>query len=487
MKKSKSSKATPEPLGSKPQITKNKKLEVKQNWIALSGSTPGQSHLRRGMPCQDAAMSKGGNRPFVIVCDGSGSSARSDLGAQEGVACFEEQLDVLEPLLSQALDQPNRKEATKWWQRSAKLLYRALAARQASLAKTNGDLVREYAFTVTAAVLGKSSMGFLSVGDSALVLRRKDELILASEPQNGEFANQTVFVRHGKEPGENLVTKVFSVDDVEGVIAFSDGVSCKVLEHLSFRPHKELQNILEKSSEGIFRKTDLHDFLADPIWNGTPGDDRCLALLARSNMPIEDKPKVKPDAGNGGEEKAQELPQSSDKKDADFDNSQKTHGQCLLESNVKSRNSRSALHPPSRFRRYSTWQVLTLCGLTLILEKGIQQEWSFFSDENHADVGESPKSVVPPITTNAHKSPSASLESKSNSSDANGSNELALQHFKVETAIREETLKGEIKPENLAIRDPKDKNDPEEIAVPGEVEKIDNVDPLPIHENNESY
>ncbi|WP_423739843.1 protein phosphatase 2C domain-containing protein, partial [Alistipes putredinis] len=65
-------------------------------WNGFAVSVCGSGHIRRGVPCQDASQVILSPRPAVIVCDGRGSAAHSELGAAGAVRAFRTQLAILE-------------------------------------------------------------------------------------------------------------------------------------------------------------------------------------------------------------------------------------------------------------------------------------------------------------------------------------------------------------------------------------------------------
>ena len=67
-------------------------------------SVPGNGHIRREIPCQDASGVWLAQRPCMIVCDGRGSARYSHFGAQAAVKAFRSQCAVLDGLLFSILD-----------------------------------------------------------------------------------------------------------------------------------------------------------------------------------------------------------------------------------------------------------------------------------------------------------------------------------------------------------------------------------------------
>jgi len=92
-------------------------------WYPLASSVIGSSHLKSGLPCQDASDSRvfaDGRWAALVVSDGHGSSKhfRSDRGAAFAVSCLMNMFEsIWSPLDS---DTPDRSGALEYFKRSAK-------------------------------------------------------------------------------------------------------------------------------------------------------------------------------------------------------------------------------------------------------------------------------------------------------------------------------------------------------------------------------
>ena len=85
-------------------------------------SVPGNGHIRRELPCQDASGVWFVPRPVAIVCDGRGSARLSQLGAQAAVRAFRSQCAVLDGMLAQCLDVRRRRHGI--WRHFCRLMIR---------------------------------------------------------------------------------------------------------------------------------------------------------------------------------------------------------------------------------------------------------------------------------------------------------------------------------------------------------------------------
>ena len=244
----------------------------------FAASVPGAGHIRYATPCQDASGAILAPRPAAIVCDGRGSAKLSHFGAQGAVRAFFSQLSVLEPFLVGALDLEAPAEK---WDGICRLLYRTLLQVKLDLAAERGGEEKDFDFTVAFAVAGSVSIGCFQVGDGAIVLRNGGVCRTAFEPDKGEFANQTQFLRPGGDAAGKFHARLFPAEGNEGVAITSDGP-----EHLMFRqpamePGPIFGQLLADLAADELCEQDLRDYLTRPVWSSDPrgADDRSIAVL----------------------------------------------------------------------------------------------------------------------------------------------------------------------------------------------------------------
>lgn len=160
---------------------------------AIGNAVIGPSHLARGAECEDALQiltSQDGRWVAAVVCDGCGSARNAASGA-EHAAHF-----LAKALLSLA-DRLGSEGPGEWVVDQAVTL---VAALREDMRAAYGPDLREYAATIVAAMVSDRGGFMLHLGDgiaSALTAKAgaKSELTVAvqSEPQHGEYANQTFY------------------------------------------------------------------------------------------------------------------------------------------------------------------------------------------------------------------------------------------------------------------------------------------------------
>ncbi len=252
------------------------------NWICSYSSVPGRKHIRAAMPCQDASFSKTDPRPFLIVCDGRGSSPDSHHGAVEAISAVSEYLSASEPLFSMLLDSEDENLAKTLLGPIAKSIVAIAAGRQQLLADRLKLPVSAFEFTFIFGALGRMRSMFIHVGDGAIVAKIAGRMRLLSPPSNGEYANLTDFVRFGKDNSSRMRVKLMPSDGIEAIAAFTDGTAEKMLKANTFEPASEFLKLWQSLSEMRLDNLALCRFLTESFWEPSVQDDRSMALLCVS-------------------------------------------------------------------------------------------------------------------------------------------------------------------------------------------------------------
>lgn len=284
------------------------------DWKGVAVSMIGNGHIRREMPCQDASAAVVAPRPALIVCDGRGSAKAglSQEGSRAAVQAFCAQLNVLEPIVSEALDRPGLTEAK--WRSLCRIFYRTLVQAKFDCAARTGLPENEFDFTAAFAVMGGAYVGCFQVGDGALVMQQGGACKTVFKPAKGEFANLTHFVRSGGDAGEQFQTAVFPADGIVGVAATSDGPQHLMFNLADMTPGPVFPALLDRLATGQIERTDLVDYLSRRRWADDPrgDDDRSVALLCKvQRLPDEKSPE---NAGKAGKDAPRPLIHCEDNK-----------------------------------------------------------------------------------------------------------------------------------------------------------------------------
>jgi hypothetical protein len=264
---------------------------ITQTWLAASASIPGRSHIRAGIPCQDAAAAGVCPRPYLIVCDGRGSASHSDIGANAAVEAIVAQLDNAAELFEKVLDAEDEEEARHCHPLLVRLIYRTAAQEQRRQAIRIGTSPESFEHTLLVVVCGWRRFLYIQVGDGGIVMQRRDgSLQVLSEPARGEFANTTFFVSSGRKTSWRH--GLMEIEGVAGFMAFSDGTAEKLLVAADNTASPAVGQILERAGGGNFDREEILRFLTETHWEPQVQDDRSLALLALGSSTVSDNEPV---------------------------------------------------------------------------------------------------------------------------------------------------------------------------------------------------
>jgi hypothetical protein len=173
----------------------------------VGASAAGASHVRRGVPCQDAFCALEHGPAFAIaVADGLGTAPRSDLGADLATVA------AAVRALQFADDDP-----------VVAALEGMIAARDAleASADTRGIPLRDLGCTLLVAAGNAERIGIAHIGDGAVVGRAADEWHVLSPPGASEYVNETDPITGAD--WERHVRCVSVLDGVDALALFTDG------------------------------------------------------------------------------------------------------------------------------------------------------------------------------------------------------------------------------------------------------------------------
>ena len=248
-------------------------------------SVPGNGHIRREIPCQDASGVWLAPRPCLIVCDGRGSARYSHFGARAAVKAFRSQCAVMEDLLAAVLD--NEKWNDNRWLRFCDLMIRTVCQQKKELAEQYQCPESEFDFTIAFAVWGKERCGFFQVGDGAIVVREGEECCYTLfPPDKGEFDNETRFLRPEAEINRDYHARLVAAEDIDGIAVTSDGPEFLMFELAEMKPGPIFGKMFDDCTAGALTRQDVLDYLTRSCWTRDPrgNDDRSIAILTKTNF-----------------------------------------------------------------------------------------------------------------------------------------------------------------------------------------------------------
>jgi Protein phosphatase 2C len=194
------------------------------SWRVVRVSTPGTSHTRLGVPCQDSNLSEvlQSGELVAVVADGAGSATHAELGSQLAVKTVINEARRSEVRLTSLNAEECCKSLLKEW---------ALAARKAVEGEaSNLDVPpRELATTLIILIATPYLIGAAQIGDGATVFRdSQGEIRALTTPKLEEYINESMFL---SSPGveESIQLEVWK-GEVTQVAVLSDGLQMLALQ-----------------------------------------------------------------------------------------------------------------------------------------------------------------------------------------------------------------------------------------------------------------
>ncbi len=263
-------------------------------WHPMEEAVVGLAHRKNDFPCQDAAKAVSIPRPIVVLADGSGSSAVSEIGAQTVVRGVVRLLDTLHlHLLTDLLDSavPPENEPLR---KAALLIVKHAGGLLVDVAAQHRRSVRDFTCTLLVMVAGARRLLWIKVGDGALVLEKirvgvpEDpslstilyECSTVGKSGKGEFANETQFL-DSVNP-EQVQFGIVESENITGIVAMSDGAAEKLVSNDGSAVSTRLTKLLGKLREGSLKRSDLTKmFYEEKFYSNTASDDCSIALVSR--------------------------------------------------------------------------------------------------------------------------------------------------------------------------------------------------------------
>lgn len=265
-------------------------LPCSDQWHAQYEAVVGLLHRNANppLPCQDAVISTTAPRPLLIVADGAGSSAVSEIGSQAVITGLARLLYTLERQTADLLDQAQPNDTTA--RSFALLLVKHAKGILDDLAAQHRRPQKDFRCTLLLAVVGKAHVLWLKVGDGALVQEQlipqtngtpQSQLTSIGSVGKGEFANLTTFIDNHLQP-QDVQSGLLNASGVCGLAAMSDGAAEKLVSHDGQRVAGLLGHWLHALRQQKLHRRELtRSFYSEAFCTRTSsGDDCSLALLA---------------------------------------------------------------------------------------------------------------------------------------------------------------------------------------------------------------
>jgi hypothetical protein len=151
--------------------------------VAFARTARGRAHEASGRPCEDAFYTRQGPVTVAAIADGAGSARLAKLGAETVTRAVGE-------LLRRSLGEV----VALGPEGARRRILEAVDAALADVASLHGATPRDLASTLLFVAWDRTRLLVGHLGDGVVGARRAGVPSVISRPQNGEFANETVFI-----------------------------------------------------------------------------------------------------------------------------------------------------------------------------------------------------------------------------------------------------------------------------------------------------
>jgi hypothetical protein len=237
------------------------------------GQVVGRSHIATSTPCQDYVAARNSRGVgCVALADGAGSRAHSELGAQEAVKATLR-------ILSRDFDELYTLASSDNFSVASRVIaacHRALKKKAQTLSVDIGTLACTLMFA--AHKNGRYLAGHL--GDGIIAMETSPGVVeVLSRPDNGEFANTTVFVTELDAASRFRIYA--GAHSASAFAVMSDGTAESLYMRSSGQPAQALQKLLQWNRE--LSKTKMQNILGanlEQVFAKKTTDDCSIGLLS---------------------------------------------------------------------------------------------------------------------------------------------------------------------------------------------------------------
>lgn len=239
-------------------------------WHLLNCAVQGRGHVSVGIPCQDKTLTYQDKEiSLIALADGAGSAHLSHLGAECVVQAIKELMTSEFDRIYMTEDGVSIKQE----------LLAYLNKRLLELSNEYKCEIQELASTLLFVVIKGEKYILAHLGDGVIGYQKGGELKIATEPNNGEFVNETVFVT-SRSALHSIKMMRGSLNGITGFVLMSDGTENSFYDKKNKRLAKGISKIMKLS---MLMPRDVVERVVDKAFESTirmnTTDDCSLALM----------------------------------------------------------------------------------------------------------------------------------------------------------------------------------------------------------------
>ncbi len=189
-------------------------------WKVFFASAAGKYHLAHNAPCQDSGHFNVIEDVLIgVVCDGAGSASEGQVGSEFIARKVTE-------LLSESIRSEHFADKTESDYRDHLLaIIQAARSELNEMALSRQLEPREFACTLVGCIASRNGGCFFHIGDGFAIHLREDGDSVLSNPENGEYADETYFVTDDNWKDHVRVTPVSAINRGCLIGLMTDGAS----------------------------------------------------------------------------------------------------------------------------------------------------------------------------------------------------------------------------------------------------------------------
>lgn len=243
-------------------------------WKQIQCTVRGRSHIKSDTPCQDRTYAiTDGNTHVIALADGAGSATMSHYGAETATKC------VCVDLAVHFENYFQNDDAGLVKTQLMKNIIDDLRS-QAGVMKCD---IKDLASTLLVAAVKGEKFILIHIGDGVIGYLDGNELKVASQPENGEFVNTTIFTT-SKDAISTMKIIRGSIKNIRGFVLMSDGTEISLYNKREKRLASILKTIMDMviliQLDALEKK--LHHTFENVIRQNTT-DDCGIAMLIKGN------------------------------------------------------------------------------------------------------------------------------------------------------------------------------------------------------------
>lgn len=243
-------------------------------WNVIQCAIQGRGHIKSNTPCQDKTYSIIiGNVRVIALADGAGSERLSQYGAET----------VTKFICSELSEKFDIYFADKDGAAVKQKLIKGLLKSLNETAKQLDCEMKELASTLLFVAVKNEQFIIAHIGDGVIGYLKENELKIASQPENGEFANTTVFTT-SKDAIMTMKLIKGSLGEIQGFVLMSDGTEASLYNKKERKLADVLKKIMQMSTIVPADKIEeqLKQSFENVIINATT-DDCSIAMLVKTD------------------------------------------------------------------------------------------------------------------------------------------------------------------------------------------------------------